>query len=67
MMELISKEMIDMHKNSEYGQWGYDVDLRYALSRINSRCQYAFNHLNVPFIFSIFYALYFFNFIYSSK
>jgi hypothetical protein len=45
-MELISKEMIDMHKNSEHGQWGYNSDLRYALSRINSRCQYAFNHLD---------------------
>ena len=45
-MELISKEMIDMHKNSEYGQWGYNSDLRYALSRINSRCQYAFNQLD---------------------
>lgn len=45
-MELISKEMVDMHKNSEYGQWGYNSDLRYALSRINSRCQYAFNHLD---------------------
>lgn len=46
IMELISKEMIDMHKNSEYGQWGYNSDLRYALSRINSRCQYAFNQLD---------------------
>lgn len=46
VMELISKEMIDMHKNSEYGQWGYNSDLRYALSRINSRCQYAFNQLD---------------------
>lgn len=45
-MELISKEMIDMHKNSEHGQWGYNSDLRYALSRINSRCQYAFNQLD---------------------
>ena len=45
-MEMISKEMVDMHKNSEYGQWGYNSDLRYALSRINSRCQYAFNHLD---------------------
>lgn len=45
-MELISKEMIDMHKNSEHGQWGFNSDLRYALSRINSRCQYAFNHLD---------------------
>ena len=46
VMEAISKEMIDMHKNSEYGQWGYNSDLRYALSRINSRCQYAFNQLD---------------------
>lgn len=46
IMELISKEMIDMHKNSEYGQWGYNNDLRYALSRINSKCQYAFNQLD---------------------
>lgn len=46
IMELISKEMIDMHNNSEYGQWAYNSDLRYALSRINSRCQYAFNHLD---------------------
>lgn len=46
VMELISKEMIDMHKNSEYGQWGYNSDLRYSLSRINSRCQYAFNQLD---------------------
>lgn len=45
VMELISKEMIDMHQNSEYGRWGYNSDLRYALSRINSRCQYAFNQL----------------------
>lgn len=45
-MEMISKEMIDIHKNSEYGQWGYNADLRYALSRINTRCQYAFNHLD---------------------
>lgn len=46
VMEIISKEMIDMHKNSEHGQWGFNSDLRYALSRINSRCQYAFNHLD---------------------
>lgn len=46
IMELISKEMIDMHKNTEYGQWGYNSDLRYSLSRINSRCQYAFNQLD---------------------
>lgn len=45
-LEIISKEMIEMHNNSEYGQWGYNGDLRYALSRINSRCQYAFNHLD---------------------
>lgn len=45
-MELISKEMIDMHKNSEYGQWGYNSDLRYALSRINNKCQYAFSQLD---------------------
>lgn len=46
VMELISKEMIDMHKSSEYGQWGYNSDLRYSLSRINSRCQYAFSQLD---------------------
>ena len=46
IMEIISKEMIDMHKNSEYGQWGFNSDLRYALGRINSRCQYAFNGLD---------------------
>lgn len=46
VLEMISKEMIEMHNNSEYGQWGYNADLRYALSRINSRCQYAFNHLD---------------------
>lgn len=46
VLEMISKEMIDMHNNSEYGQWGYNGDLRYALSRINSRCQYAFNQLD---------------------
>lgn len=45
-IDMISKEMIDMHKNSEHGQWGYIGDLRYALSRINSRCQYAFNQLD---------------------
>ena len=46
IMEIISKEMIDMHKNSEYGQWGFNGDLRYTLGRINSRCQYAFNGLD---------------------
>lgn len=46
VIELISKEMIDMYKNSEYGQWGYNNDLRTALSRINSKCQYAFNNLD---------------------
>lgn len=46
ILEMISKEMIDMHNNSEYGQWGFNADLRYALSRINSRCQYAFNQLD---------------------
>lgn len=45
-MELISKEMIDMHKNSEPGQWGFNSNLRYALSSINSRCQYTFSHLD---------------------
>lgn len=45
-MELISKEMIDMHKNSENGQWGYNSNLRYSLSRINNKCQYAFNNLD---------------------
>lgn len=46
LMDLISKEMIDMHKNSEYGQWGYNSDLRYDLSRINSQCHYAFGQLD---------------------
>ena len=46
VIELASKEMLDMHKNSEYGQWGYNSNLRYALSRINSKCQYAFNQLD---------------------
>ena len=46
IMDLISKEMIDMHKNSEYGQWGYNSNLRYALSRINSQCHYAFGQLD---------------------
>jgi hypothetical protein len=46
VMDLISKEMIDMHKNSEYGQWGYNSNLRYALSRINSQCHYAFGQLD---------------------
>lgn len=46
VMELISKEMIDMHKNSEHGHWGYNSDLRYALSRINNKCQYAFSQLD---------------------
>lgn len=46
VIDMISKEMIDMHKNSEYGQWGYIGDLRYALSRINGKCQYAFNQLD---------------------
>lgn len=46
VIEMISKEMIDMHKNSEYGQWGYNSDLRYDLSRINSKCQYAFSQLS---------------------
>lgn len=46
VIEMISKEMIDMHKNSEYGQWGYNSDLRYALGRINGKCQYAFSNLD---------------------
>ena len=46
LMDLISKEMIEMHKNSEYGQWGYNSDLRYDLSRINSQCHYAFGQLD---------------------
>ena len=45
-LELISKEMIEMHKNSEHGQWGYNSDLRYALSSINGRCHYAFGQLD---------------------
>ena len=46
IMELISKEMIEMHKNSEHGQWGYNSDLRYDLSSINGKCHYAFGHLD---------------------
>lgn len=46
VIEMISKEMIDMHKNSEPGQWGYNSDLRYELGRINSKCQYAFSQLS---------------------
>ena len=46
IMELISKEMIDLHKNSEYGQWGHNSDLNYSLSYINGRCQLAFNDLD---------------------
>lgn len=46
VIEMISKEMIDMYKNSEYGQWGFNRDLRYDLGRINSKCQYAFSQLD---------------------
>lgn len=46
VMGVISKEMIDMHKNAEHGQWGYNSDLRYSLSRINNKCQYAFSNLD---------------------
>ena len=46
VLDMISEEMIDMHKNSEYGQWGYNSDLRTDLSRINSKCQYAFNQID---------------------
>ena len=46
LMDLISKEMIEMHKNSEYGQWGYNSNLRYDLSSINGKCHYAFGHLD---------------------